>query len=133
MKTAKAHRKFAIYSIYLDTWLEGEEEVREGESRKDVLKRILAELEETAAELRKETLPNLDMAWSKKELQTSWKDEIPGPLPTISLNKERLEIQIDNCTSLEELAEYKELASKSGLVSVYMQRLSQLTKNICMY
>lgn len=54
MKTAKAHRKFAIYSNFLDTILEGEEEIQEGETRKEVMKRILAELEETASELRME-------------------------------------------------------------------------------
>jgi len=54
MRTAKAHRKFAIYSNFLDTIFEGEEEIPDGSTRKEVLKKIVNELEETAAELKKE-------------------------------------------------------------------------------
>lgn len=128
MKTAKAHRKFAIYSTFLDTILEGEEEIREGETRKDTLKRILAELEETAAELRKEANPGLLTPMNTDRMDDKF--VFSNVLPTISLDKERLEIQIDNCTTIEELAEYKELAGKAGLVSAYMRKLNELTKAI---
>lgn len=85
-------------------------------------------------------LDNRITAWHKKKyahLYDGSTVHIPmdlsyatNPLPTISLDKERLEIQIDNCASLDELATFKELAGKAGLVSDYMRKLNELTKAI---
>jgi hypothetical protein len=123
MKTAKAHRKFAIYSIYLDTWLEGEEEVQEGETRKDTLKRILDELEETAAELRK-AAPKLDMG---PNTQTT---PAPHGIPTISKDSERLEIAIDNAQTIDDLKLVKESnpVMPFPVLKLYNAKMEQLCK-----
>jgi hypothetical protein len=98
MKTARAHRKFAIYSGFLDTILEGEEEILDGETRKDTLKRILKDLEETAAELRKEAASKID---DGPNIQTT--PNAPHSIPIISRDFEKLEIAIDNAETVEDL------------------------------
>lgn len=107
MSTARAHRKFAIYSGFLDTILEGEEEILEGETRKDTLKRILKDLEDTAAELRAEheqrtqgvPLPD----YAKYRHTDVFMPELTKEIPIISKDYERMEIEIDNASTLEEL------------------------------
>lgn len=111
MKTARAHRKFAIYSGFLDTILEGEEEIMDGETRKDTLKRILKDLEETAAELRKETMPHLHVPFMQESGYTPPPSTITttgvgGPL-VIDLRKEKIEIAIENASTIDELKEVK--------------------------
>jgi hypothetical protein len=138
-KTARAHRKFAIYSIYLDTWLEGEEEIREGETRQQTLERILDELEQTAEARRKKHLIS-----QEGNPEEGIKFEYPAARPNPPVapgghafrestpqvidykQKENLEIQIDNAASLEDLAKLKQDAGANGLVSQYMKRLNEL-------
>jgi hypothetical protein len=121
MKTARAHRKFAIYSIYLDTWLEGEEDIPEGETRKQVMKRILSELEETAAELKEEAKTRTD---TPPNVQTT--PNAPYSIPTISKDAEKLEIAIDNAQSIEELREIKDECWKHGLSAYYINKFNEL-------
>lgn len=106
MKTAKAHRKFAIYSIYLDTWLEGEEEVADGETRKDTLKRILKDLVETAADLKKEA-EAMNGGYVQEALRGARESFPPiGPAApqVIDYKKiEQFEKDIDNAQTSEEL------------------------------
>jgi len=132
MRTAKTHRKFAIYSTFLDTILEGEEEVMEGETRKEVLKRINKELEDTAADLRKEaeSMRGQIITETIKGAQESIHDIRQMPLPPIEINlqHERLEIEIDNCKTEEDLKQWKE---KNQVIPVpilkyYNNRLKQL-------
>jgi hypothetical protein len=109
MKTARAHRKFAIYSGFLDTILEGEEEILDGETRKDTLKRILKDLEETAADLRKEAMRGDIIQETVKGAMDNF-PPIGPPMPQVIdyKQKETLEIAIDNATSLEELQAIKD-------------------------
>ena len=67
-------------------------------------------------------LPHFDRTPTYMPLQ-------PGHLPTISKDTERLEILIDNATSLESLAEIKDACGKAGLITAYMQKLNKLMTN----
>lgn len=127
-KTILVERKFSIYTTFLDVVLQSEGIIKEGESRKDALLRVHRELEETAAELRLRNNP--DSAWVPgTEFPEHMKTKIEfGPPPIIDKSFERLEIAIDNATTLEELTSYKESASQNKeLMSLYMQKLKQLS------
>lgn len=127
MRTARAHRKFAIYSNFLDTILEGEEEILEGETRMDTLKRILKELEETAAELRRMAgMPkggyvqydrNPDHGLAVIEMETKEPDQ------AVVLHA------IQNAPTLEELKTYKIVASAGDktLYDAYCKRIKELS------
>lgn len=129
MKTARAHRKFAIYSGFLDTILEGEEDVLDGETRKDALKRILKDLEETAAELKREynngAQPTTETVRSFTPQQTG--------ASVMEIQTERGDpndvlYQVQNAPSLEVLATYKTLATNSKtLYPAYCERLKYLS------
>lgn len=121
-KIILVQRKFAIYSQFLDTILQSEDEILEGETRKDALKRVHRELEETAAELRV-TSGYIHTELKQEPLQSYI-------LPTIRKEDERLEKDIDNAPTLEALKEFKEAAAKAGMVSTYMKKLNELTNNI---
>lgn len=54
MKTVSCHRKYPITTNFLDTMLEHSVEIQEGESKLDAYRRGLKELDQIAAELRKE-------------------------------------------------------------------------------
>jgi hypothetical protein len=56
--------------------------------------------------------------------QEHW--EIPKDIPTISKDTEKLEISIDNATTLEDLSIIKDACGKSGLVGPYMKKMNQL-------
>jgi len=120
MKTAKAHRKFAIYSNFLDVILEGEDEIQDGETRPQVLKRIIKELEETAADLKKEAAlqvgdgPNIQVA-----------SNAPYSIPVIDLNDDKIAIAIENAESIADLGVLK-LELKEKHLPLYKQRLKQL-------
>jgi hypothetical protein len=49
-----------------------------------------------------------------------------GAIPVISKDLERLEIQIDNATTLEELAPIKEAIWQAGLTKQYMKKVEEL-------
>jgi hypothetical protein len=140
MKTARAHRKFAIYSGFLDTILEGEEEVQDGETRKDTLKRILKDLEQTAAELKAEHesmrgvqkgngMPYVPLANAG---QSPSKFNMPSVAPPIEINlqHERIQIAIENAKTIEELKATKiaGLAVPGSLVELYNKKMEELTQ-----
>jgi hypothetical protein len=131
MKTARAHRKFAIYSIYLDTWLEGEEDIQDGETRKQVMKRILTELEETAKELRTEAesmrgqIITETIQGAKREFPPIGPG-MPQHVPVISKAIERAEIAIDNAETIADLQLLKGEAEKYGLENQYVKRFNEL-------
>lgn len=127
MKTAKAHRKFAIYSGFLDTILEGEDEIQDGETRSEVLKRILKELEETAAELKKDA-ESMRGEIIHETIQGA-RDSFPpiggGIPPVIDLQDEKISIAIENAQSIEQLGLLKSELKEKHL-PLYKQRLKQL-------
>lgn len=102
-KTILVERKYAIYSQFLDTVLQSEGVIQEGETRKDALLRVHRELEETAEDLRK-----MKEGWSPKVgvMFSNSQGEVTGTI-IIDKSMERLEIAIDNCQSLEELDQLK--------------------------
>lgn len=77
-------------------------------------------------------------AWHKKRYPSLYENQPPPiterpfayrqeTIPTISKDTEKLEIAIDNATSLEELAPIKEAIWKAGLRDQYMQKVSTIT------
>lgn len=123
MKTARAHRKFAIYSGFLDTILEGEEEVAPGETRKDTLKRILKELEETAAELRKEvSSPAPHM--SKEEIIAV----MSAPTVIDYKKTEKLEAAIERAETIDELKNVKTVypLMPAKIIDMYNKKMEKL-------
>lgn len=131
MKTARAHRKFAIYSGFLDTVLEGEEEVAPGETRKDTLKKILKELEETAAELRKEA-ESMRGQIIHETIQGARKGFPPiGPsMPEIIDYKktENLEAAIERAETIDELKDVKTVypLMPAKIIDMYNKKMEQL-------
>lgn len=132
MSIVKAERKFSIYSQFLDTTLTAEEERLPGESIEDGEMRIISALERTADRLRKQANPHLYQEDLKQKGLEELRPHIPEPnwrqsqVPIIDKSTEKLEIQIDNANSLEDLAKIKESCGKSGLMSLYMKRLNEL-------
>jgi hypothetical protein len=128
-KTARAHRKFAIYSGFLDTILEGEEEIQEGETRKDTLKRILKDLEETAADLKKE----LNQESKLMEITRSFPpQQIGSSIMEIQTEKSgdtlaALIADIYTCTELKVLEGYRLLAkTRPELQAAYDMQTQKL-------
>lgn len=100
--TILVQRKFAIHSQFLDTVLQSEGMIEEGETRQVALLRVHRELEETAVHLRR----NAEHPVYGKYPLTP--DECTPEKPSIiDKSIERLEIAIDNCQSLEELDQLK--------------------------
>lgn len=132
MKTARAHRKFAIYSIYLDTLLEGEEPILDGETRKDTLKRILKELEETAVELKKEaeSMTGQFVQDALRGARESFPPIGPATQQVIQTEKgpDNYLYLITTSPSLEDLKTYKTLASNNkDLYDAYCKRIKELS------
>ena len=127
MKTAKAHRKFAIYSGFLDTILEGEDEIQDGETRSEVLKRILKELEETAAELKKdaESMRGEIIQETIQGARDNFPPIGPGMPHVINIQDEKISIAIENAQSIEQLGLLKSELKEKHL-PLYKQRLKQL-------
>jgi hypothetical protein len=137
MKSIMVQRKYGIYSSFLDTTIQAEDELLPGESIEDGILRIHAQLESTAARLRKEAMPHLH--------QEDSTERVFGPPLSVNHSAvseklkeyvidykqtEQLEIAIDNATSPEQLAEIKESCGKAGLVGAYMKKLNQLTTKL---
>lgn len=100
--TILVQRKFAIHSQFLDTVLQSEGMIEEGETRQVALLRVHRELEETAVHLRR----NAEHPVYGKYPLTP--DECTPEKPSIiDKSIERLEIAIDNCQSIEELDQLK--------------------------
>jgi len=129
-RTVRVERKFAITTTFLDTTLYSEDQASQYETDHDVQMRLFWRLEETANALRKEYQSSKGYM-SGEAISESLRTSAPigPPMPqVINLENERLEIQIDNCTNLEQLATLKEAASKAGLVTQYMNKMKSLTQ-----
>lgn len=122
----KYHEKFSIKSQFLDTALDVEGTLDEGET----LKEAVAKAREEIIKALSKQDNNAELPEYKKHYRDVFMPEITTSIPVISKENERLEIQIDNAKSLEELSSLKETAGKAGLVSAYMHKLNELTNNI---
>jgi hypothetical protein len=127
MKTARAHRKFAIYSNFLDTVLEGEEEIRDGETRQDALLRIVRELEDAAAELKRRINPEM-CPFPPPHTSMTAKGCLEQ-VPVISKDAEKLEIDMDNAPDIATLGRYEDRAIKMGMKIQYLRRFGELMSN----
>lgn len=108
-KTILVERKYSIYSQFLDTILQSEGVIQEGETRQQALLRVHGELEETAAELRKRIgVVSAVSQWQsqdhKQDVTTTYASTQPI---IIDKSIERLEIAIDNCMCVDELDQLK--------------------------
>lgn len=50
----------------------------------------------------------------------------PQPLKEVNIAADRLEIMIENATTLEDLAKLKDDAAKYGMVNIYMKKLQSI-------
>jgi hypothetical protein len=106
MKTVSCHRKYPITTNFLDTMLEHSVVIEDGESKLDAYRRGLKELDQIAADLRKEA-ESMRGQIIEETLQGAKRDFPPiGPAtPQIIDYKkwEKFEIDIDNAETSEEL------------------------------
>jgi hypothetical protein len=132
MKTLSCHRKYPITTNFLDTMLEHSVVIEEGETKLDAYRRGLRELDQIAAELRREANPGDAEEYAANKIQQLKQEgriRPAEPIPIISKDKERIEIAIDNASDLASLARYKKDATKMGLVKEYMRRINELNLN----
>lgn len=139
MKTVSCHRKYPITTNFLDTMLEHSVAIEEGETKLDAYRRGLKELDQIAAELRREANPESYPAKydGRDRFHEMTSGQLPptevtyanGSLPIISKDKEKIEIAIDNAESVEELKIIKkayELMPASCLTQ-YNKRMAELS------
>lgn len=115
--------KFAVRTDFLDTTFRRNRQQREGESYEEFVsethKMFLGLVESMKKDLQ------IDVGWGKGVYAPP---AAPSPMPIIDRSSvEKLEILIDNAPTVSDLAQFKEEASKHGLVGQYMERLRQLT------
>ena len=113
MKTVSMHRKYSVYTTYLDTMLEHSVEILEGESKLDAYRRGLMELDQIAEELRKEAHKDDYGISNPPTGEIKYTNESIVPLGShalgiIDLSHEKMEIAIDNCKDEQELKAWKE-------------------------
>lgn len=102
-KPLSCHRKYAIVTNFLDTMLEHSVEIQQGETKLDAYRRGLKELDQIAATLRKEHESMTGQFVANTNLQKLTDNYYPPKPAIIDKSIERLEIQIDNANTLEEL------------------------------
>lgn len=118
--TILVQRKYSIYTKFLDTILQSEDEIREGETRDQAMSRVRRELDATADEWRKEAVVNDNIREDYEPVRKS--------ATVIDYKKtEELEKAIDNATSLDQLVPLKEAIWKVGLTNQYMNKVKVLT------
>lgn len=125
----KCHRKYPITTHFLDTMLEHSVVIEEGETKLDAYRRGLKELDQIAAELRKEANSMRGEIIHETLQGVEHHDIRNQPLPIISRDKERIEIAIDNAETIEELKIIKkayELMPASCLTQ-YNKKMADLT------
>jgi hypothetical protein len=125
-----AHIKFSLHTTFLDEMIQAEDERLPGESIEDGVIRVQEALWRAAERIKQKAYPNGREEWIPGfEFPPHMKTQITFEQPTIpviSKDTERLEIQIDNATTLEDLAKLKEQAGKQGLIHPYMQKMNEL-------
>ena len=71
--------------------------------------------------------PALDMGFNSNGQPPKYEQSVTSStLPTISKDKERVEIAIDNAKTIDDLRLLNEDAGKNGLVSHYVKRFNEL-------
>jgi hypothetical protein len=140
MKPISCHRKYAITTNFLDTMLEHSVDIGEGETKLDAYRRGLKELDQIAAELRKEHESMTGV--HEVTIGSQWQNQ-PPQSTTFTTTKVTppYEIQTDKSTPLatmeaiqsaptiEVLTTFKILAnSDEQLRNAYVSRLKELTK-----
>lgn len=128
MNTVSMHRKYAICTQYLDSMLEHSVELLEGESKLDAYRRGFKELDQIAAELRKEANPYLyeestNTLQAAKPIGAIYVESTPAD------GDEALTL-IKNAPSIEVLSTFKLIAGSGNkeLYDAYNQRLKALIK-----
>ena len=117
------HRKYAIVTNFLDTMLEHSVYIQQGETKLDAYRRGLKELDQIAATLRKEH-ESSTQSFTHVPLSSSQIGDMSrarANLTVIDKSIERLEIQIDNANTLEELD--KILLSYDKIPSKIMEQI----------
>lgn len=135
--TILVQRKFGINSQFLDTTIQAEDERLPGESIEEGIMRVYKQLEVTAGRMRKEA--NQDSSGLAYVPTTHMHKDVfmpevttyypPGNLPTISRDKERLEIAIDNAETVEGMKMIKEAfpLMPASLIDYYNKKMTELT------
>lgn len=134
-KTILVQRKFCIYSMFLDTTLQAEDERLEGETIEDGIIRVHKQLEQTAERLRKEANPHLYQESKPMERVDGGMPFRTHPattaesLPIISKDVEKIEISIDNATTLDELKAVKEMSPvmPHPVLVLYNKKIKELS------
>ena len=119
-----AHIKFGLHSNFLDSMLQVEDERLPGESVEDGAIRVYKKLEKAVEKLKSEIQVN------GSDLPAHLKTEITfGPPPVINIQDEKLEIEIDNCGTFEELLQWKQLHDvlPGKIDAYYKKRLKELS------
>lgn len=134
MKTVNCHRKYPITTNFLDTMLEHSVDIQEGETKLDAYRRGLKELDQIAAELRKEANPHLypDLSGIKQDGREIYKYREEAA----AFDKQPEEIKIGiaiadiySCESLKVLETYRLMAkSKPELQAAYDQQKKKLSQ-----
>lgn len=101
-----AHIKFGLHSAFLDSFFTAEDERLPGESIEDGVLRVRKQLEVAVDRLKKETNHGID---DGPNVQTTPNapHTIPEPL-IINIQHEKIQIAIENATTVEELKKVKE-------------------------
>ncbi len=100
-----AHIKFGLHSNFLDSMLQAEDERLTGESIEDGVIRVYNKLEKAVSKLKQEA-ESMRGQIIQEAIQGARENFPPiggHPIPIISKDVEKLEIDIDNAETLEEL------------------------------
>jgi DNA-binding ferritin-like protein len=124
--------KYSIFSQFLDTTLQAEGILEEGETMEEGINQIRNRLNNLADSYRgiNYMAPPKD-SYDGTKLSSSIKDEplqYPAPPTVINLADEKLEIAIDNCTDVTHLASLKAQCTTPQLIKQYMDKLKELSK-----
>jgi hypothetical protein len=131
MLIVTAHIKFGLHSNFLDSMLQAEDERLPGESIEDGALRVLAALER-AVERKKKEAESIRGEIVSEIIQGTKRDfppigpAMPQSIPTISKDIERLEIAVDNATTLEELRALKDECWKLNIQAHYINKFNEL-------
>jgi hypothetical protein len=120
--------KYAIHSPFLDTTLQAEGILEEGETMEQEMDKlrdrlnVLADKYRNSSGFHQSSLINRGLQDPNPEL-------IPKPSKPkeINLQSEVVEI-INDCETLEQLAKFKDRCSTPALVAIYMDKLKELSK-----
>lgn len=136
MKTVNCHRKYPITTNFLDTMLEHSVVIEEGETKLDAYRRGLKELDQIAAELRKEantessiavySVPNGVTPGAEPIATYKYRPEVIG---IISKDHEKIEIAIDNAETADDLKKIKAHYEffPASLINHYNKKMQELT------